>query len=501
MDFRTAKYSGNFGLGFVDGAFHYGATVETKLGDSEMKVGDDQIHFELPTDIFDPSHYFLARGIGFSRNLSDGSAWIFTGASSRGFNTPFFGAAENASGIGAAFFEKRISEHVTLYSRNIFSDRQTMIQAGEWRPGRGVRAAAAIGTGNNARYAATSLTVERKQVDLKASYVSPSEHFLRLRAPNADLASEVEGANASLTYRPRRRFALTLTHQNIVQPGIDLDPAQRASVNEAFASGTFAKATVSGGLFSTQAFGRQTVGTALFTSRNVTSRVSVTGNYFRSVPDLGRPSDSISANVRVVLTQRLSVLDVVSRANGNMTTSMGGEYIGNRLTAQLDYQTVFLPLRPDRPFEQAMSFSASVNLFAGMRAIAGSNIAADGHLRYTFGVSRFFYRMSTGSDVSAAAYHFGKYVVAGFVFDASGQPFEGAAIAIGKETVYSDSEGKFLLRVNKRVPLAVSVKLDEFIAPGDFEVVTAPSSTMPEDEVSPVQLRITIARKIRPKSN
>lgn len=498
MDFRSQNYAGSFGLGFVDGAFHYGANVETKLGDNTMKLGDDQVHFELPTDVFDASHYFLVRGVGLGRKFSDGTAWVFTGVSSRGFNTPFFGAADNADGIGALFYEKRLSEHVTFFSRNIFSDRQTMIQAGEWRPSSGVRAAVAIGTGNNARYEATSLMIERKRFDLKTSYVSPSEHFLRLRAPTAELASEVEGPNASLTYRPRRGFAVTVTHQNIVQPGVDSEPSQHASVNELFATGTAAKTSFGGGLFTTQAFGRTTTGTAFFAGRNLTSRVSVTGNYFRSAPDLGKPSATVSANTRVAVTQRLSVLQVIARANGSITNSFGGEYTGNRFNAQLDYQTVFLPLRPDKPFEQAMSFNASVNLFAGLRAIAGSNIAADGHLRYTFGISRYFYRMAPGGDVNAAAYHFGKYVVTGVVVDAAGQPFAGAAVVIGKDTVYSDDDGKFLLRVNRRAPLQVKVNFDEFITPGDFELVSGPSTAMPEAEDAPgAGVRIALRRKPR----
>jgi hypothetical protein len=222
----------------------------------------------------------------------------------------------------------------------------------------------------------------------------------------------------------------------------------------------------------------------------------VGGNYFRSVPDRGLASDNVSANVRVALTQRLTVLNVISHSSGNTTTSFGGQYTGNYFSAQLDYQTVFLPLRPDKPFEQAISFSAGANLFAGLRAIAGSNIAADGHLRYTFGISRFFYRMESAGDMSAAAYHFGKYVITGCVIGDDGQPFAGAAIVVGHDTVFTDSEGKFLLRVNRRIPTPIKVSFDDFITPGDFELVSGPSSAMPEAEDGPNPgMSIRVARK------
>jgi hypothetical protein len=496
MDFRADKYSGDVGIGMVNGEFHYGASFQTKLGDNTVKLGDDQVRFELPTDIFDASHYFLARGIGITRSSDDTRTWIFTGASSQGFSTPFFGAADSANAMGALFYEKRLSDRLTLFSRNIFSSRQTMIQAAEYKLAQGVRAAVAVGTGNNAKYAATSLAIDRKKYDLKASYVAPSDGFVRLRAPNADLASEVEGGNVSFTYRPKHGYALTLTHENIVQPGRDSQPAEHASANEVFATGNAAKVSFGGGLFTTKAFDHAALGTAFFAGRNLTSRIAVKANYDRSVPNVGLPSDSIGANVRAAITQRLTLIQVVSRSNGQFTTSFGGEYIGNRFNGHLDYQTVFLPLRPDKPLQQTMGFSASMNLFGGFRAIAGSNVAADGKLRYTFGISKFFYRtVAGGGDLSAAAYHFGRYVVSGTVFDAAGQPFAGAAIVIGKETVYTDTEGNFLLRVNRRVSMALSVNFDEFITPGDFELVNAPSSVIPEAEDQPVPVRVTIRRK------
>ena len=41
-----------------------------------MDLGDQAITFDLPTDIFDQSHYFLARGAGYSRG-NDGSQTLF----------------------------------------------------------------------------------------------------------------------------------------------------------------------------------------------------------------------------------------------------------------------------------------------------------------------------------------------------------------------------------------------------------------------------------------
>jgi len=120
-------------------------------------------------------------------------------------------------------------------------------------------------------------------------------------------------------------------------------------------------------------------------------------------------------------------------------------------------------------------------------------VAPDGHLRYAFGASTYLYRvrgmiMNANSDSFSIA----KYVVQGVVMDDHGSAVEGAALHIGRELVYTDSSGRFMVRFSKRGPFPLSVAPEEFITNGVYEVVSAPSqvSAQPEDNASDVQVAV-----------
>ena len=87
-----------------------------------------------------------------------------------------------------------------------------------------------------------------------------------------------------------------------------------------------------------------------------------------------------------------------------------------------------------------------------------------------------------------------KYVVQGVVKDNEGNPVEGAALHIGKEVVYSDSAGRFLVRLSKHGPLALSVAPEEFIANGVYEVVTSPAEVRADIEDAATSLEIVVRR-------
>src|SRR5260370_9312179 len=92
-----------------------------------------------------------------------------------------------------------------------------------------------------------------------------------------------------------------------------------------------------------------------------------------------------------------------------------------------------------------------------MQLTAASNVAPDGHLRYSFGASTYLYRVrGMMMNAQADSFSIAKYLVQGVLKDDQGTPVEGAALHIGKEVVYTDSSGRFMPRFPRRVqfPLA-----------------------------------------------
>jgi hypothetical protein len=136
LEVKSSGYEGRFGLGMLNGEPQYGFQVRTRLFGVTLTVGDDTIKVELPTDGFDNSHYFLARGIGLQRE-ADGSRWYgFLGTSSLGYSTPFFMASRSERGLGILYLDRPLSSKLRFVSRTLLTKRQTSIHALEWKASR-----------------------------------------------------------------------------------------------------------------------------------------------------------------------------------------------------------------------------------------------------------------------------------------------------------------------------------------------------------------------------
>src|SRR3954470_18216693 len=105
VNIKAPGYEGEIGAGVLDGHFQYGFLVRTKLLGNTLSVGDDTVKVDLPTDIFDSSHYFLARGIGLQHfnPKTKSMSYGFAGTTSLGFSTPYFIASRSQSGLGVLY--------------------------------------------------------------------------------------------------------------------------------------------------------------------------------------------------------------------------------------------------------------------------------------------------------------------------------------------------------------------------------------------------------------
>src|SRR5678816_3590339 len=86
---------------------------------------------------------------------------------------------------------------------------------------------------------------------------------------------------------------------------------------------------------------------------------------------------------------------------------------------------------------------------------------------------RYFYGGEKGPQREEG--HFYSNLIRGRVQDLTGGPVPGAALRIDKETVFTDSHGEFFLRVKKRREYPFQVASAEFLVPGRYDVVYAPS--------------------------
>jgi hypothetical protein len=312
-------------------------------------------------------------------------------------------------------------------------------------------------------------------------------------SPNA---SEVNKGNIQMLYKPNDYVTVTTGHENILEPITAGGLMQQATVDQLSTDVRVEHFYLGSGLFSSHAYGRSTEGTNFYIGRRIGQRFDVNTNYFESKTQNGGSSTIISGTVRENFSSRFSLLQLISRNAGQNTFAFGGDFTSNRLMLHADYQNVYLPFRPDRPFEQALALNVAYRVRGPMQVSAASNIAPDGHLRYSFGVSTYLYRFS-GLSLNAnspASFSIPKYLIQGLVEDDQGMPVEGAALHIAKQVAYSDSTGHFQVRFSKHGPFPLSVALNEFITTGIYEVVSAPSEVRAESEDTATETQIVIRR-------
>jgi hypothetical protein len=191
----------------------------------------------------------------------------------------------------------------------------------------------------------------------------------------------------------------------------------------------------------------------------------------------GQSSHSVVGNIREVLSSRFSLNQVITHGNGQTNVAYGGSFLSNFVTVSVDYQTVFLPFVQTGPtqFKQVVAIGLHFQLPHGMQLNAETNVNSFGKVGYTTYVSTYAYRglgQSPGASVSGS---FFRNIVRGHILDPNGDPVAGAALLVGNDLVFTDSNGQFLLRVKSEKNLSLSVALGDFTAPGRYEVVSAPS--------------------------
>jgi hypothetical protein len=104
------------------------------------------------------------------------------------------------------------------------------------------------------------------------------------------------------------------------------------------------------------------------------------------------------------------------------------------------------------------------------------------------------------SALPGSSFSMGKYVVQGTVKDEAGNPIEGAALRIGKDISYTDSDGHFLARFSKRGPFPLTVEPQEFLSALPYEAVSAPSQVKadPDTAATPIEITVRVS-KVAPR--
>ena len=473
------SYNASIGAGVVAGRFIGGPNLTKMIGRSTYILGDDYIRFQLPTDIFDTSHYLVAQGAGVKTTLRNTDVFAFAGATSTEFNSPLFEGARAENPAGIVFLTKRLTPTLEASSKMVFSRQTTAIQSLEWQPAEKLKLAASTGIGANQPYGAASLDLSRPWIDLKAAYIEAGSHFHRV-AIATPLLSEPDRENVQVTIRPVKFISFSGGRQNFLTPLDNSQQNVRSSVAQLSGNLEVAGTGLTASLYHSTYLGESNNSTAYTVDRNLFPRVHATASYLESRPSDAPGTRSFIANFTEILSPRWNVNEIVNRSQGQTTVSFGGGFLSNLFSISADYDTYYVPERNSSPFKQAFILDVQMRLFRGITLHGATFVAPDGSLRYTADVHALLTREGTiagpeENTLQRAA--IGTMLLRGRVVDAEGHPVAGAALVLDQLVVYTNEDGLFYVRERKPRPHQLAVLVNQFLGGGVYRVVSAPSTT------------------------
>jgi outer membrane protein OmpA-like peptidoglycan-associated protein len=191
----------------------------------------------------------------------------------------------------------------------------------------------------------------------------------------------------------------------------------------------------------------------------------------------------------------------VSYQGGRATVLFGANLATSVGEFGVDYQIVHQPFEPFQPFRSALNLTARLQL-GGYSTSFGTYVRPDGAVDYSASGRTFLYMGSqTGAQPLQSGGGIGRYMVRGVVRDADGAPVEGAALDLGGQVVFTNSQGVFFLRDSRPRRLPLTVLLEEFLLSGRWELEAAPATVdaQPENRSAPVEVRLRRVDNVAPE--
>ena len=484
-------FEGNVGVGYLDG-LRFSVFLKQLVGRDTLRLGNDVIPVRLATDVFGGAQSVLAQGVGVRRGTKRSSLYAFIGASASATPAPFVNALRMDKAIGVVQAERSLSSAVRLTTHALFSSRQTVLQGIRWESPTGLEAAATGGLGGSEPYGAFSAGMKREKIDVRASYVRMGDRFRRAGVPSP-VQSESDRENVLITVRPADGFSFGVGRQHFRQDSTLPGMADRATLNQVFGAARVLGANLSAGLFDSRTVGVRSVSSYATASRDITRWLQTDVYLLRIWSPAPVRSTTPVVRVREFITPRISLLQVLTRMNGRTSASLGGAFTSGLTSLGLDYQVVHTPYRPTQPFVQTIALNVRLPL-GDYRVNASSFVTPDGRVNYTGAASTFFYAGDALTGARPVEIKFERFIVDGTVVDESGTAIDGAAVEIGGSLVFTDSRGRFFIRLSRNREVPVRVVLQEFLASGRYEVVSAPTSAVPHTERQSAPIRIVVRR-------
>ena len=485
-------YESEVGAGLISGRLVAGGHLAYRDKSTIYSAGVEEIRFDLPTDLFDSDHRLLGVGIGMKTVHPQTSLELFAGGTSQRFDTPLFTGVRADQPAGALILRHSISPTVTSTTQFLAANPGTALQSLQWKAKPWLVLATSGGFGGLSHYEAVSADVRRPLVDMKASYIDAANGFQRVGA-EPEISPEPVRENLLFTVRSSRNPRITLSggRQNFMVPaGSVTTPSGKvlpnlvSTSNQVSASTSFRGIGATGTVIQSTYDRQSNLAVVLSASASPSQRIHIQSSFFQSRLLRKSPllqslttnpiTNTIVTNIQEVLTRRFALNQTITYSGGQTSIGYGGSVSSNLLTFSADYETFYVPTRPGNPFQQTLVLDIQLNLFGRVTLHGGTYVSPTGKMLYTANMHAIESHSPTPSEPAEHA-RFGAYLLQGRVVDTVGNPVYGAAIGLGQNVLFTDSDGAFFMRDTKPRTYNFRVLLDQFLDGRYYQVLTQPT--------------------------
>ena len=447
-----------FGVGIANGQLRWGASSSFSWQQWRLTAGDDYLGFTVGTGLVVP-----LRGLTAERKWEKQKLTLFAGAAGQFYSFPYFSATSvNHFGTGA-FYQLKLPHGLDFSTMGVIVGSQYTAGGALHYVWKGLDASGAAGLLQSQPFENGSISY--KPIKSLSFFATRQTYFF-------DVNQTPAGGTGSSLVQEQSTISSVGGSANL----------RGLSFNASALTGTSGANQVSG----------QTFGGAIHPGP-----VAITASYYRSAY-----GGFVTSSFTEKLTRRWSVSEFLTYSQGRWTSNYGGSFTSNRLTASVGYLTYFAPLSSGpSPFQQTISVSLSWQLPHSTTVTLATNTLPNGAVRWSTYGNSYVQGPLQASNAAGQAHTnqatlTAKFIVRGMVKDPSGTPVAGAAVLVGNETAFTDSDGTFFVRFRKGNAVPIKVVPGDFRAPGNWHVISAPDTAMPEpkDKATVVNIEVSQVR-------
>lgn len=496
VHFYTSNYTGWLGVGYQDG-FKLGAAVQTSFHQDSLRIGSSVLLQRYATDLFSIGINVLTQDIRYTWVRKRTVVMAAAGSAAAAYGSQFFQAYSFDDPFGALSARHQASRQVNLGFDGVIASKQSAIGSIAYFPRVNLGLAASGGIGSNAPYGAVALEYKTRTLAVRTSYVALGDAFRRADLPYPE-QTEAYKENIQVDWQPWTQVSVGVARQNFLQSATDTTPSISASGNTLYGSVTRFGVRAQAGVYDSHSEGISNLSTYFALGYSFGQWVDAELYLLQSRPSIGPTVSTPIVSLREHLSRRLSLMQMVSFNNGDPTIQFGGDLMTSIGDLSVSYQIIQQPFKPLDPFKSVLSLTARLQLGRYSTSV-NTVIQPDGSVNYLATASTFLYLSQFGGmQPNLISPQIGKFVIVGRVMDDQGQPVDGAALDFDGNVTFTNPDGQFLIRLGRPRDYKLTILFSEFLAPGRWELVSAPAGlrALPEDRVTSAD--IVLHRVVEP---